>query len=775
MKHAVAGQACPPSDLELYAAKFRAMSRNVFLVYGTLCINCWILVVALDKAEPTAWLIVPALVITLTGAARTLMWRRQRNTYAADGVAARRQLRWSIPFTALWSVFLVVWARVLLQNADAGTRAYVAFFLGLTILGCVFGLLHDRNALMILTVIAGIPDVVYFVTLGSRVEVAMGASLGVALAGAVWVALGQNRAFALRLAAERKAQEGAARQHALNQMVDDMPYAVVTLDPETLTLDYLNKASLAQLKSLESLLPVTADDVLGASLNLFTFVPEDDRQRLADPQRLPHTTRVQLGSEVLELAMAAITDLDGSFLGPMVVWSIITKEVEAEERINKLARYDSLTGLPNRRSFTDRLDTALADSSPEFTLMMVDLDGFKNVNDVQGHAAGDAVLVQVADRLRAVCERAGAPVGRLGGDEFAVLLPRGEVEPFQFAEELIATVSEPYVFDHTGRAWIGASAGIAGAPEHGEDAETLMRNVDAALYAAKAAGKGAHRMFSADMLAKAAERGRMEAALHDVLESQDGLFVFFQPIVNVDSGSVTAREALVRWHHSEFGWVPPIQFVALAEECGVIDELGALVLSRACREAAEWQDEARLAVNVSGSQLGKGTLVPLVIEALAASGLPAARLELEVTETAILKSEHAAIAELVELRTLGVRVALDDFGTGYSSLAHISKIAFDSIKIDGSFVREALHRPESAAVVKAVAELGSRLGVTTIAEGVETPEQLSHIQQEGCIEVQGYLFGRPVPTGKDAATVEALNNAMLGRADEAASFETAAA
>lgn len=282
-----------------------------------------------------------------------------------------------------------------------------------------------------------------------------------------------------------------------------------------------------------------------------------------------------------------------------------------------------------------------------------------------------------------------------------------------------------------------------------------------ALYAAKEAGKGNTRLFASKMEGRLKERVRLETTLRAALRERDGLFVFYQPIVSIETGRVTAREALVRWHHPKRGWISPAEFVPVAEQCGLADALGVFVLETACREATSWKDRARVAVNISATQLGKGTLHEYVLAALGAIGLSPNRLEIEVTETALLDNEHDVIGDLRRIRSLGVRVALDDFGTGYSSLEHLRAFPFDKIKIDGSFVRDAVDRPDCAAVVRAVADLGKRLGVTTVAEGVETQAQFECLRNEGCLEVQGYLFGRPSPSSSDALQIGAIRCTLL--------------
>ena len=402
----------------------------------------------------------------------------------------------------------------------------------------------------------------------------------------------------------------------------------------------------------------------------------------------------------------------------------------------------------------------------EMAVLVIDLDGFKMVNDTLGHRAGDSLLGEVAARLQAHCAGRAVAVARLGGDEFAVLLPGADPATAELlAHGLLDVLCAPYQLDDERHARIGASVGIALSPQHGRDSETLLARADIALYAAKAAGRATVRTFTAEMLTRMQDRMDLETRLRAAMEDQRGLFVFFQPITDLASGRITAREALVRWFDPPRGWVPSSEFVPVAEEAGLIDRLGEFVLGRACLEAARWTDGARVAVNVSAAQLGRGMLLPAVGRCLKAAALPADRLEVEITETALLLNGAQALAELRLLREMGVRVALDDFGTGYSSLAHLRSFPFDKIKIDGSFVRDALQRPECAAVVRAVAELGRRLGVTTVAEGVETPAHLGCARAEGCTEVQGYLLGRPMPSPQDQAALDALPSLVSPQVD----------
>lgn len=434
------------------------------------------------------------------------------------------------------------------------------------------------------------------------------------------------------------------------------------------------------------------------------------------------------------------------------------KEIEAENRIRQLARCDTLTGLANRATFREQLSAGLELSGQELALLFIDLDGFKIVNDTNGHMVGDALLCQVADRLRRNCAYPGITVGRLGGDEFAVVVERCPIHhAVALAGDLVDTLTAPYRMADGRQLLIGASIGVVHAPSCGRDAETLLLRADIALYAAKAAGKGTFMVFAPQMEARIQERVSLEASLRSALQSQMDLLVFYQPILDIGTGQVTTREALLRWFNPERGWIAPSEFIAVAEDCGLIDQLGELVLRRACQDAMGWQDGARVAVNVSPKQLSKGTLEPLVRTVLSATGLPADRLELEITENALLDGALDGLSELRKLRQIGVRVAIDDFGTGFSSLAHLRAFPFDKIKIDGSFVRDAVPRPDCAAVVHAIADLGKRLGVITVAEGVETEAHLARVTEEGCTEVQGYLLGRPMPDARDSERVAAIN------------------
>ncbi|MFD1301455.1 putative bifunctional diguanylate cyclase/phosphodiesterase [Methylobacterium marchantiae] len=570
--------------------------------------------------------------------------------------------------------------------------------------------------------------------------------------------------WAIATAEVAKEQE----EYRLQRMIDDMPVAVMTVDPVSFNITYLNETSMRTLGQIKDLLPIRPSELLGASIDVFHRHPEHQRKLLSDPANLPHRARIKLGSEVLDLQVTAVTGTDGAYLGPMLTWSVITQQVAAEARIQQLAHFDTLTALANRNTFREHLNARLSSPDCRLGLLFIDLDGFKFVNDSNGHLVGDILLSRVADRLRAHCVRPGTLVARLGGDEFAILIAdAGVAEASALAEDLIREIVRPYQVEVDRRLEIGASIGVAAAPEHGTDSELLLSRADMALYAAKAAGKKTFRVFTPDMEFRLYERVRLEGKLREALTEGKGLFLFYQSITDIETGRITAREGLIRWYHERRGWISPVEFVPVAEESGLIDELGIWVLNRACQDAAGWDDDVRVAVNVSAKQLGKGTLATNILTALVRAGLEPSRLEIEITESALLADELDCLADLRRVRDLGVRVALDDFGTGFSSLAHLRSFHFDKIKIDGSFVQDAIQRPDCAAIVGVLADLGKRLGVTTVAEGVETQAHLDLVRAEGCREVQGYLLGRPAPSSRDVPLVAALNRLQIQVSDVA--------
>ena len=448
-------------------------------------------------------------------------------------------------------------------------------------------------------------------------------------------------------------------------------------------------------------------------------------------------------------------------LAPLSVggFALTFEDVTEHLRGAALARQEPLTGLCNRVGLHDRLDAALAEAGRTGTplaVLMLDLDRFKSVNDTLGHPVGDALLRKVAERLRKAT-RAGDVVARLGGDEFAILQvdPRPGAEQPQAAEalarRLVDLVGRTYVVDgHMLN--VGVSVGVALSPADGSDADDLLKHADLALYRAKAEGRGTYRFFEPAMNAQMQARRSLEIDLRRALALKQ-FDLAFQPQIQLETGQVTGFEALLRWNHPERGPVSPALFIPLAEEIGIIVGIGEWALRAACREAASWAQPASIAVNLSPVQFRGGKLVETVMNVLAQTGLDPTRLELEITEGALLENTDSVLDVLNGLRALGVKISMDDFGTGYSSLSYLQKFPFDKIKIDRAFVINLGRNPQSAAIVKAVIGLGHGLDVSIVAEGVETHEQLTFLANEGCDGVQGYFIGRPAPIAQYATLV----------------------
>jgi diguanylate cyclase (GGDEF)-like protein len=436
--------------------------------------------------------------------------------------------------------------------------------------------------------------------------------------------------------------------------------------------------------------------------------------------------------------------------GWVATYEDVSERRAAEARLAHMARHDLLTGLPNRLLLAEHVRAVLARQHEQGSVAMlcVDLDRFKCVNDTLGHHAGDMLLRAVAERMQSCC-REDDVVVRLGGDEFAVVqIGRQPTAASGLAQRLVGLIAEPFTLDGQ-VVEIGASIGVALAEDVDRaQPEELLKCADLALYRAKADGRGCFRFFEAGMDLRMRERRALELDLRAALKNGE-LEIYYQPQIATAHG-LSGFEALLRWNHPVRGLVGPADFIPLAEEIGLIGTLGDWVLRNACRTAAAWPGELKVAVNLSPTQFRAGTLADDVADALRLSGLAPQRLELEITEALLIQDDQGVIETLQSIRRLGVRIAMDDFGTGYSSLAYLSRFPFDKIKIDQSFVRQMFDNPESLAIIRAVIGLGRSLGMAINAEGVETQEQRIRLTAEGCGELQGYLFGRPLPVASIA-------------------------
>ncbi|HET6942331.1 MAG TPA: EAL domain-containing protein, partial [Sphingomicrobium sp.] len=547
--------------------------------------------------------------------------------------------------------------------------------------------------------------------------------------------------------AARSLEEHLKGSSAFEMRVDDEPSITLAKPLETLLpgndvlliLAYPKSEALAGARKLQVALGVMT--LLG--LLLAAFATWRAAGRITEPlARLDHAAgRLATGEHVKvhvrgedELARLATTFNEMS-----------DKIEERERRITQLAFNDVLTGLPNRTMFQQQLEhvyRTIDDGDSLVALHCLDLDQFKVINDTLGHPAGDTLLIEAGRRIRDVAR--GQFVARLGGDEFVVLQTvsgdRNAID--RLAENLIEAIARPLNID--GNELIpSTSVGIAIAPADGIDGGTLLRNADLALYRAKEAGRGTFAFFEESLNRRAQDRRKLETDLRLALERGE-FELFYQPLFDLESNRIGSFEALIRWNHPERGLVSPADFIAVAEETGIIVPMGAWALQEACRQASRWPDDVRVAVNVSPVQFHRGGLNETIMQALALSRLQPNRLEIEITESVFLDGSDQILKLLHSLRSIGVRVALDDFGTGYSSLSYLQSFPFDKIKIDRSFIENILTRPGASAIVAAITELAHALGMETTAEGVEDKAQLAELRSRGCSSVQGFLFAKPM-------------------------------
>ena len=426
----------------------------------------------------------------------------------------------------------------------------------------------------------------------------------------------------------------------------------------------------------------------------------------------------------------------------------VTERMRVEAQIARMVRYDTVTELPNRVLFREELVRALARgkrSDEAFAVFWLDLDGFKAVNDAYGHAMGDLLLKQVGERLLG-CVRDADVVARLGGDEFAILQygAKEETDASTLAARIVEAIAKPFTLEGV-QAVIGVSVGIAIGPSGDDDPDQLLKNADLALYRAKAEGKGRYCFFEPTMDLAARARRTLELELRNAYRNTE-FELFYQPLIRLATGEVRGFEALIRWHHPERGVIAPAEFIPVAEEIGLIGPIGEWVIREACTQAARWPHPMHVAVNLSPEQFNHHSdIVQIIMSALAAAGLAPERLELEITESVLLAARDDTLAKLHALRATGIRIALDDFGTGYSSLSYLRNYPFDKIKIDRTFVHDLGVREDSLAIVRTVVGLAKALGMTPVAEGVETQQQLEQLRALGCTEAQGYLFSPPRP------------------------------
>jgi diguanylate cyclase (GGDEF)-like protein len=550
-----------------------------------------------------------------------------------------------------------------------------------------------------------------------------------------------------RLRSAAKACAGADQQLVLDTVLNNMSQGVLMFDAEA-RLVFCNQRYIEMYGlSAEVVAPGCAlRDLLAhrAAVGAFAGSPEDYIVDLLEEVASGKPSNGIVKSADGRVFSIARNPISGG--GWIATHEDITDRQRAEERIVHMARHDALTDLPNRMMLRERLDHELkrVKRGECLAVLCLDLDHFKSVNDTLGHPIGDELLKVVAERLRR-CTREPDTIARLGGDEFAIIMTGMErpTDAVALAKRIRESITKPYHIDgHQILADI--SIGVSLAPIDASEPDQLLKNADMALYGAKGDGRGTYRFFEPEMDAKMKTRRELEMDLRGALVNSE-FELYYQPLVNLKTNEISAFEALVRWNHPTRGLISPAEFIPVAEETGLIIQLGEWVLRRACQETATWPAHIKVAVNLSPSQLKSRNLTQIVVSALAESGMPANRLQLEITETVLMQNTFNTLATLHALRKLGVQIAMDDFGTGYSSLSYLRSFPFDKIKIDRSFIQDLSNGAEPLAIVHAVAGLAKSLNMISTAEGVETQQQLDQLQAIGCTEMQGYLFSHARP------------------------------
>ncbi|MFT8370992.1 MAG: EAL domain-containing protein [Acetobacter sp.] len=543
-----------------------------------------------------------------------------------------------------------------------------------------------------------------------------------------------------RIAGElRQANKTIMRDKSfISGIVDNIPTAIQVRDIRTGDIIVHNKA--AQEYGLQTAASY-AGMLLDAPLQLDGELAEDPFL-YQQPKAVEETLVDREGrARVVSRHDLLIADDDGNMRWKLCVADDITEYRDAQRRIERLAHYDSLTGLPNRYYLGIRLSELSQDLNNPFVLLYIDLDYFKSINDMYGHSGGDELLIAAANRLKACCREEDF-VARLGGDEFAVIWqhcgPLDEIE--SRLEELVASLGRPYTIQGA-EAKSGASIGAAGFPLQAGDVTTLLQYADMALYRAKALGRCQHKLFDTALSYEILERTELVAALHRLVAGE-GLLLHYQPIYGIHARKVQSYEALARWNHPERGMIPPDVFIRLAEETGLIHQLGERILHLACSEALNWPEQINVSVNVSPLQIKNRKFPEIVKNVLDKTGLNGTRLEVEITESVLMDEYEHKNVILNELKALGCRISMDDFGTGYSSLSYLWKFSFDKIKIDRSFI-QALPDPTAREIIQAILGIASIRAMTVTVEGVETADQLRMVSTMGCTEAQGYYLGRP--------------------------------
>jgi diguanylate cyclase (GGDEF)-like protein len=779
----------PSDNTALMRSQVRVLSRQVPLLYFIIVVNtvaiAWTFFHVAPLLLTTGF---PALLI-VTCVARLWIWVRARGAVIDDSELPGR-LATTVRFAAIFGTFFLGWSLALYPYADAYMQGYIAFSIFAAMFGGVICVMPLRPAALVLSGVVVIPGAIFLASTGHPVLVAIAINMVLVSIAVVYIVFSYSRDFAslidyqqqlvdthraeteatrLRVETARAAEGEILRQaERLETALNNMLHGLVMFDAnERLIVCNERYAKMYALPRTLIRPGAKWSDIIEHRLKTFGYHNASFGELFAQHQAIALTEHDTANMHELGDGRTILVHrkaLKGG--GWVATHEDITERRRAELQISYMANHDALTGLGNRAVLHQKLEEALTRKRQRretFAILLLDLDGFKHVNDTLGHATGDDLLKELTERLNSSLPGVDT-LARLGGDEFAVI-QRAEENQREAASALamkvLEVVSSPFTLD--GRdVTIGVSIGIAVGPEDGLTPGELLRNADLALYRVKSDGRNNFRFFEKEMSEDSAARLGLIGDLRLAL-ARDEFELHYQPVFDAKTREPRGVEALVRWRHPTEGLVPPDRFIPLAEETGLMEVLGEWILDRACKEAMAWPDHIKVAVNLSATQFRSARLLDVILCALVESGLPPERLELEITESVLMQNAANANAVLKQLKNIGISIALDDFGTGYSSLSYLTTFPFDKIKIDKSFTQGLFERSDCAVIVASVLTLARGLNIEVTAEGVETKDQSALLDNAGVNLLQGFLFGRPQPAHElkfaaaqqDAAVVQA--------------------
>jgi diguanylate cyclase (GGDEF)-like protein len=744
----------------IYAALVYSLFQNPAPMFaGALCAAVAAIMTAVKTGN--VWLLPCVALLVVTGAARAIDMHQyqRRKSRLTENEAAHWEIRYQIG-AMLYATALGIWCVVALLGTQDPVAHMICVSVTLGYMAAGAGRTYGRPWIFHLqTLLACGPLSVALVLYGSPYYVGLGLLNVLFFIGLKHITTSLQKIFVRALVAhEREAALAAQFDTALN----NMPHGLCMFGSDG-RLAVINARFREMIRLPEDVVrrDDKATDIIAACVSAGTISAASGKLIVSeiDSSQAGYVTTADPDTASARAMSWTFQPMAGG--GTVLLVEDITERRNAEARISHLARYDELTALPNRVNFRDEMERLLAISHSAArlsALLFIDLDQFKQVNDTLGHPCGDELLCAVADRLREML-RPEDFVARFGGDEFVVFQQniKSEEDAAHLARRIVDRLSERYEIDNH-LVEIGASVGIAMTQPPGISADTLMKNADMALYRAKADGRGTYCFFRDEMALTVEARRILELDLRKALANEE-FELFYQPLVNLKSGRISTCEALLRWNHPERGTVSPVEIIPVAEDMGLIVDLGRWILRKACMEAMKWPEGVSVAVNFSPQQFHQRDVLSEVRYALEVSGLPAHRLEIEITESSLLRNTQWIHDALSQLHAAGVRISLDDFGTGYSSLSYLHNFPLQKVKIDRSFL-EGIDSDRPLTLLRGVARLSADLGMSVVVEGIETNEQLELISADGTVtEAQGYLFSRPVP----AARVRQLLNASHGR------------